>query len=326
MIICKTPFRISFFGGGTDWPEFFEEYGGAVLGSAIDSSIYHSVSHFHSGLFDYSVRLAYRKVECVQSVHDIEHRPFREILKAFGITKDIEINLAADLPNLSGLGSSSSFTVGLINALSSFQGKYLARHELAYRAIEMERQQLGEAVGCQDQVFAAFGGFNLVEFYRRDHIVVNRLVLRPDRLEELNRSLLLFFTGVTRKAHEIEKNKIARIAQTRPTLFKLRNQVDEGHNLLTGDRPISDFGELLHRAWLDKKQLSSGVTNAHIDQMYEHARENGSLGGKLLGAGGGGFLLLFVPPERQQRLRQAMGNYHEVPFRLNAPGSTVIHS
>ena len=326
MIICKTPFRISFFGGGTDWPEFFEQYGGAVLGSAIDSSIYHSVSHFRSGLFDYSVRLAYRKVECVQSVHDIEHRPFREILQAFGITKDIEINLAADLPTFSGLGSSSSFTVGLINALSSYQGQYIPRHELAYRAIEMERQQLGEAVGCQDQVFAAFGGFNLVEFYRRDHIVVNRLVVRQERMEELNRSLLLFFTGVTRKAHEIEKNKIGRIAQTKPTLFKLRNQVDEGHNLLTGDLPLSGFGELLHRAWLDKKQLSTGVTNSHIDQMYQHAREHGSLGGKLLGAGGGGFLLLFVPPERQQRLRRAMDQYYEVPFRLNAPGSTVIHS
>lgn len=326
MIICQTPFRISFFGGGTDWPEFFLQHGGAVLGTAIDKYIFHTATRFPSQLFDYSIRLAYRKVECAKCVDDIEHRPFREILRQFSITRDVEINLAADLPSFSGMGSSSSFTVGLINTLSAFQGQFLSKHDLACAAIRMERETLREAVGCQDQVFAAFGGFNVIEFHRLDQFVVNRVVMSPQRQEELNASLMLFFTGVTRKADEIERDKIGRIAESRKQLLEMMGMVDRGHSILTSSRSLSAFGELLDEAWRRKQALSPQVSSAPIDRMYQLARENGALGGKLLGAGGGGFMLLFVPPERQVLLRQALADYAEVTFRINAPGSYIVHS
>lgn len=326
MIICQTPFRISFFGGGTDWPEFFLEHGGAVLGTAIDKFIFHSATSFPSRLFDYSIRLAYRKVECAKSIDQIEHRPFREILRHFGIFRDIEINLAADLPSFSGVGSSSSFTVGLINTLAAFQGRFVSKHELAYTAIDLERQRLGEAVGCQDQVFAAFGGLNVVEFHRLDHIVVSRLIMSSSRIDELDASLLMFFTGVVRRADEVERDKIARIDQTMPHLKAMRRLVERGHTLLTGNEPLSRFGELLDEAWRLKKALSPRVSAAPIDRLYDLARRHGALGGKLLGAGGGGFMLLFVPPERQDELRRALADYPEVLFHVNAPGSHIIHS
>lgn len=202
MIICQTPLRISFFGGGTDFPEFFTHHHGAVLGTGIDKYIYHSVSQFPSALFDYSIRLAYRKVECVKHVSEIEHIPFREVLTNLGVDRDVEINLAADLPAYSGLGSSSSFTVGLIHALMAHQGRFISQAELAYEAIRMERQVLKEHVGCQDQVLAAFGGLSLVQFHGEDNIVVSRLPINRGRLQELDDSLLLYFTGITRKAHE----------------------------------------------------------------------------------------------------------------------------
>jgi D-glycero-alpha-D-manno-heptose-7-phosphate kinase len=326
MIICKTPFRISFFGGGTDWPEYFVENGGAVLGSAIDCSIYHSLTYFHSRLFDYCIRLAYRKVECVGGIDEIEHRPFREVLRLFEVTKDIEISLAANLPTFSGLGSSSSFVVGLVNALTAYRGRFIRKEDLAYKAIRIERDLLKDQVGCQDQVFAAFGGLNVVEFIRPDHIVVNRVVIDSDRLDEFNRSLLLYHTGITRKANEIEKEKIGQIAQKKDILFNMRKLVDDGHALLTSKKPLTKFGELLDRAWQEKRQLSANVSNATIDRLYARAREAGCLGGKLLGAGGGGFLLLFVPPERHERVRAALSDHYEVFFKLNAPGSYIVHS
>jgi D-glycero-alpha-D-manno-heptose-7-phosphate kinase len=325
MIICQTPFRISFFGGGTDWPEFFLQHGGAVLGTTIDKYIYHAMTSFYSHLFDYSIRLAYRKVECIKSVDDIEHRPFREILKYFGITRDVEINLAADLPSFSGLGSSSSFTVGLINAICAFQGQFISKHDLAYTAIKIERELLGEAVGCQDQVFAAFGGLDVIEFNRPDDIVVNRVVMSQERRTELDESLLLYFTGITRSAQHIERQKIAGLAQSRDHLITILRQVERGHSLLTSKRPLSAFGELLDQAWEKKRELGTQVSNPEIDQMYQMARDAGAIGGKLLGAGGGGFLLLFVPPERQENFRSAF-NYCEVPFHINSSGSYIIHS
>ena len=326
MIICQTPLRVSFFGGGTDWPEFFTKYGGAVLGTTIDKHIYHSVTNFHSRLFGYSIRLAYRKVECVKTVDEIEHRPFREILKAFGIAKDIEISLAADLPSFSGLGSSSSFTVGLINSLCAYQGRFISKRDLAYQAIEMERNHLSEAVGCQDQFFAAFGGLNVIEFNRLNDIVVHKVVMSQDRIEELDRSLLLFYTGIPRQAHNIEKAKIKRLSENRDHLNQILELVERGHSLLTSMRPLSAFGELLDQAWAHKRQLSSEVSNQTIDRLYELAREAGAIGGKLLGAGGGGFLLLFVPFERQPKVREALADFSEVRFHIDSSGSYIIHS
>jgi D-glycero-alpha-D-manno-heptose-7-phosphate kinase len=326
MIICKTPLRVSFLGGGTDWPEFFTRHGGAVLGTTIDKYIYHSITHFYSHLFDYSIRLSYRNVECVKSVEDIDHGPFREILKAFGITRDIEINLAADLPAFSGLGSSSSFTVGLIKGLNAYQGKFISKHELAYQAIEMERSKLAEAVGCQDQVFAAFGGFNVIEFNGLNDIAVHKVTIDSERVRELDHSLLLFFTGQVRRASGIERSKMERLSTNSDYLMRMLKMVERGHSLLVSRREMGVFGELLDQAWNLKKQLSPDVSNSTVDRMYELARSSGAIGGKLLGAGGGGFLLLFVPLERQDRVRAVLADFPEVPFRMSQTGSHIIHS
>jgi len=326
VIICKTPLRVSFFGGGTDWPEFFEEHGGAVLGTAIDKHIYHLVSPFPSALFDYAIRLAYSKLECVRTVDEIQHGPFREILRYFEIQRDIEIDLTADLPSFSGLGSSSSFTVGLINALMAFQGRFIARQELARLAIHIERDVLKEPVGCQDQVFATYGGLNLVEFASLDHIVVNRISLPKARLSELDNSLLLFFTGIKRRSADVETSKLKNLARIKPTLKRMRDLVDQAHGLLTGNAPLSEFGTLLKATWQEKRTLDPGVSDTRIDQMYEAAMAAGALGGKLLGAGGGGFMLFFVPEERQAAVRQALTGYYEVSFSINAAGSSIVHS
>jgi D-glycero-alpha-D-manno-heptose-7-phosphate kinase len=326
MIICQTPLRVSFFGGGTDFPEFFEQHGGAVLAAAIDKYIYHSVTQFPSALFDYSIRLAYRKVECVKNVSEIEHGPFREILKSLDIERDVEISLAADLPAFSGLGSSSSFTVGLIHSLMAFRGQFISKSELAYRAINIERNVLHDAVGCQDPVMAAYGGLDLVHFSREDDISVTRIPLRRDRLQELDNSLLLFFTGITRRAGDLERNKLNRLGEIQKNLKVMLNLVEQAHSLLTGNAPLSEFGRLLDSTWNEKRCLHPGVSNPQIDHMYETGIRAGALGGKLLGAGGGGFMLFFVPPERHEAMRAQMHQYFEVPFHIGAAGSSIIHS
>ena len=326
MIIAKTPLRISFFGGGTDFPEFFGEHGGAVLGTAIDKHIYHSVTRFPSELFDYSIRLAYRRVECVRSLAEIEHRPFQEILRYFEIERDVEIGLTADLPSFSGLGSSSSFTVGLINALSAYTRKFIPKQDLARLAIHVERDVLSETVGWQDQIFAAYGGINLIEFARDGNFTVHRVALPKSRQLELDQSLLLFFTGITRRASDVEKNKIRNLAAIRANLLRMHQMVEKAHDLLTGSGPLSEFGALLDETWQEKKLLDPGVSNPAIDQMYTLGMCAGALGGKLLGAGGGGFMAFFVPPERQASVRAALKGYYEIDFTINASGSSIVHS
>jgi D-glycero-alpha-D-manno-heptose-7-phosphate kinase len=326
MIITKTPLRVSFFGGGTDFPEYFSKKGGAVLGTTIDKYVYLSVMRFPSELFDYSVRLAYRKVECVSNVGHIEHAPFREILKHCGIEKNVEINVAADLPSFSGLGTSSSFTVGLIKALNAYQGRHIGALDLALQAIRLERNVLHEAVGCQDQTFAAFGGFNVIEFSGPETINVERVVTSHDRMQDLERSLMMFFTGLTRRAQDVEKSKLKNLSVIEENLGRMRGLVDDAHDLITSNRSLSEFGALLDKTWREKRGLDAAVSNAQIDHMYTLAMEAGALGGKLLGAGGGGFLLLFVPAERQGRVRAALAGYHEIDFSINSPGSSVIHS
>jgi D-glycero-alpha-D-manno-heptose-7-phosphate kinase len=326
MIISKTPLRISFFGGGSDFPEFFHEHGGAVLGTAIDKHIYHSVTRFPSKLFDYSIRLAYRRVECVKTLQEIEHRPFREILGHFGIEQDVEIGLTADLPSFSGLGSSSSFTVGLLNALSAYTGKFMPKHELARLAIRMERDVLQESVGWQDQIFAAYGGLNLIEFERDGNFTVHRVALPKPRQQELEHSLLLFFTGITRRASDVEKNKIRNLAAIRENLLRMHRMVEQAHGLLTGNAPLSEFGRLLDATWQEKRLLDPGVSSPEIDRLYRLGIEAGALGGKLLGAGGGGFMAFFVPDDRQAAVRAALQNYYEIAFSINAPGSSIVHS
>jgi D-glycero-alpha-D-manno-heptose-7-phosphate kinase len=326
VLITKTPLRISFFGGGTDYPEYFEHHGGAVLATAIDKSIYLSATRFYSRLFDYSIRIAYRKVECVRGVDQIEHGPFRECLRWAGITENIEVDTAADLPAFSGLGSSSSFVVGLLNTLTSFQGRRLRPIELAYRAIEIERGVLHESVGCQDQTVAAVGGFNLIEFRRTDDIVVHRLPLGTERVRELEAHLLMVFTGIKRRAADMAAEQIGRIPDNGPTLQRMRAMVDDGYDVLMRGGGLSRFGELLHEAWALKGGLSAGVSNGAIAEIYDAGRSAGAWGGKLLGAGGGGFMLFVVPPERRAAVRDRLAHLEEVPVLLNAPGSHVIYA
>ena len=326
MIITKTPLRISFFGGGCDLPEYFGKHGGAVLGTSIDKHVYLSVSRFPSKLFDYNIRVAYRKVECVGALDQIEHSPVREALRLCGIERDIEIHVAADLPSFSGLGSSSSFTVGLLKALHGHMGRHIGAAELTSLAIHLERDVLHEPVGYQDQVFAAYGGFNYIEFSGTHGVHVERVSTSRERMDELGNSLLMFFSGVTRRAASVEQDKIANMAAIEKNLSRMRRMVDEGLAIVTSNRPLSEFGELLNQTWLEKRCLANGVSNPVIDSIYATALENGAIGGKLLGAGGGGFMLLFVPPERQPKVRSALQGFHEVEFTINAPGSAVIHS
>ena len=326
MLITQTPLRMSFLGGGTDYPAHFEEHGGAVLASAIDKSAFLSVSRFYSDLFDYSVRVSYRKVECVESIEELEHAPFRECLRWCGIERNVEVDYTAELPALTGLGSSSTFVVGLLNALHAYQGKSVRPLELAYQAIQLEREVLGEAVGCQDQVLAAVGGFNVIEFRATDDIRVHRIALSNSRLNEFQDHCMLFFTGIKRRAETLARGYERDANERKRELLALRKMVDEGHDILTSDGPLHPFGELLHRSWLLKKELTQGITNETIDKVYQEGVASGALGGKLLGAGGGGFLLFFVPPERQEGFRKNLHYLTEIPIRLNAPGTRVVHS
>ncbi|MCH8342462.1 MAG: GHMP kinase [Planctomycetes bacterium] len=326
MIITQTPFRISFFGGGTDYPEHFERHGGAVLGTAIDKSGFLTVMRFHSSLFDYSIRISYRQVECKPNIDQIEHAPFRECLKWCKLTRDIEVNYSAELPSFVGLGSSSSFVVGLLNSLYAFQGKSIPPSELAYQAIELEREVLHDCVGYQDQIFAAHGGFNLIEFRGKQDTVVNRVPLSPDRLAELEGHLLLVFTGIKRRAGKVAASQIKNITRNTERLKRMRAMVDRGFSILTGSGSLTDFGSLLHESWICKQELDSTVSNGQIREMYERGLAAGALGGKLLGAGGGGFLLFLVPPERRESLMAVFNDYEQIPIRLNAPGTHVIHA
>jgi D-glycero-alpha-D-manno-heptose-7-phosphate kinase len=324
MIITQTPLRISFLGGGTDYPEHFEEHGGAVLGAAVDKACYFTVAPFPSGMFDYRLRVAYRNVECVAHVDEVEHRPFRECLRWAGLTRDAEITLTAELPAMTGLGSSSAFTVGLLNAIHAHQGRPLLPLELAYRAIEFERGVLRESVGCQDQTLAAVGGFNLIEFRALGDFAVHSVSLAAERLRELESHLICFYTGIRRKADALARAQTRRVRLNLGRLRQMRLLVDDGYRVLTGSGSLAPFGELLHQSWTLKRELDRRVSSPEIDRWYRAGIDAGAVGGKLLGAGGGGFLLFFAAPETHDFLRVALGELHEVTFALGAPGSRVI--
>lgn len=326
MIITQTPLRISFLGGGTDYPEYFEKHSGAVLGTAVDKSAYFSISRFYSKLFDYSIRIAYRKVECVQQIDAIEHAPFRECMRWAGLDTDVEINHSAELPAGTGLGSSSSFTVGLLNTIYAYQRRMVPPLELAYHAIDLERNVLGESVGVQDQTFAAVGGFNLIEFRSMGNFVVQRIPFSAARLEEFERHVMVFFTGIKRRAEELASKQVKKVTLNLQRLAAMRLLVDEGYNQLAGSEPISRFGETLHKSWMLKRSLDESISNNTVDQLYEEGMSAGALGGKLLGAGGGGFILFFVPPEKRESVATKLARFQEVDFRTNASGSHVVHA
>ena len=283
MIISQTPLRISFLGGGTDYPEYFLAHGGAVLGTAVDKFAFFSMSRFYSALFDYSIRISYRQVECVRSLDEIRHAPFRECLRWAGLTRDIEINHTAELPAFTGLGSSSSFVVGLLHTIHAFQGRLVSPLELAYEAIEMERGVLKESVGCQDQTFAAVGGFNLIEFRGREDFIVHPLGLSRRRQQEFEDHMLIFFTGLRRRADGLAARHVERINQNIGRLTAIRAMVDEGYRILTGPGSLDAFGEILHRTWLQKRLLDPQISNPHARWHLRSGARGGGAGRQIAG-------------------------------------------
>lgn len=324
MIITRAPLRASFFGGGTDFPEFFEQESGAVLATAINQYSYVTASRFHSQLFDYSVRVSYSKGELVKNIAELQHPVFRACLQHCGFTRDIELHTVADLPSFSGLGASSSFTVALLAALHAYKGEYRKPIDLAYEAIHIERNVLGDIVGVQDQTTAAVGGFNVLEFRAVDDIRVYPLALPPGRIREIEAHLLLVYTGVKRRAAEIEQRKLSNYASRNSVLKEMRAMVDQGHDELVGSGSLDLFGHLLHRAWEAKRQLSSAVSNDEIESMYQSGMNAGAWGGKLLGAGAGGFILFVAPPETHSAIQARMPEKHIIPIKISAPGAGVV--
>ena len=324
MIITRTPFRISFFGGGTDYPAWSREHGGAVLSTTIDKYCY-ITSRFLPPFFEHRHRIVYSKIENVRDIREIEHPAVRAVLDWMRWERGLEIHHDGDLPARSGLGSSSSFTVGLIHALNALLGRYVSKDELANQAIHVEQEVIRENVGSQDQVSAAFGGFNRIEFRRDGAFEVAPVILQRERLAELHRHLMLCFTGLSRFASEVAKSTIDNLAVRQAELKRMGAMVDEAIRILaTPSTPIAEFGRLLDEAWQNKRKLSDKVSTKEIDDLYEAARSAGAVGGKLMGAGGGGFLLLFVPPELQAKVRARLAKLVHVPFEFENDGSRVV--
>ncbi len=323
MIISRTPFRISFFGGGTDYPAWYRRHGGAVLAATIDKYCYLTCRYLPP-FFEHRIRLVYREIETCQNVAEIRHPAVREGLKFLKITRGIELHHDGDLPARSGMGSSSAFTVGLLHALHALNGRMPTKKQLANESIHIEQDVLGETVGSQDQVMAAYGGLRHVRFETNGEIVASPVVLPPARLAQLQAHLMLFYTGIARTASDVAKTYVEGIDSRRRQLRLLQELVEESIDILTCGKDIRVFGELLHEAWEAKRSLSDKVSTSEVDALYERAREAGALGGKLTGAGGGGFLLLFVPPEQQRDVIEALEHLTRVPFAFESGGSQII--
>lgn len=325
MIISRTPFRVSFFGGGTDYPSWLAEHGGAVLGTSINHYCYLSCRYLPP-FFEHKYRIAYSKTENVKSIAEIEHPVVKAVLEYLGFHDvGLEIHHDADLPARSGIGSSSTFTVGLLNALIAFKNGRLPTQELAKLAIYIEQEMLNEAVGSQDQILAAHGGFNRVDFYRDGKFTISPVIADPVKIESLQRHCMLFFTGFSRFASEIAKSQIKNMKANTTTLHLMRAMVDDAMEILENpQRDIREFGDLLHQAWECKRTLSDKVSTDAINEIYQKARDAGAIGGKLLGAGGGGFILLFASPEDQEKIKAALSNLIYIPFAFENQGSRVI--
>jgi D-glycero-alpha-D-manno-heptose-7-phosphate kinase len=312
-------------GGGSDYPAFYKENGGAVLSTTINKYCY-VICRYLPPFFDYNYRIRYRKQEEVKLISEIEHPTVRECLKMIGLGQGVEIQHNADLPAMSGLGSSSAFTVGLLNALNALQGKLITKRQLALDAIHVEQDMVKENVGSQDQTIAAFGGLNEIRFGGRQKIVVQPVTISQERLELLQSHLMLFFTGYPRNASDIASEQIERTRDNISELRIMMGMVDTAIAILHGGEGyINDFGKLLHESWKIKRGLTQRITNASIDEIYNAGIESGATGGKLLGAGGGGFMLFFVNPELQPKVEERLGNLLHVPFQFHNMGSQIIY-
>jgi D-glycero-alpha-D-manno-heptose-7-phosphate kinase len=321
MIISRTPFRVSFVGGGTDLPAFYNLHQGAVVSMTINRYIYITVNR----RFDETLRLSYSKTEIVDTVGAVQHPLFRETLRLTGAVSGIEATSIADIPSGTGLGSSSSFTVGLLNALHAFRGHHKTAEELATEACHLEIVVLGEPIGKQDQYAAAFGGLRRYRFNGDGSVYVDPVICSPDTKRTLVEHLLFFYLGGNRNARQILEKQSQQTAPKIEFLHRLRDLVDRFHAVLVRGTDLSELGELLHENWLCKRELAPNVSNSRVDDYYERARSAGALGGKLLGAGQGGFLLLFCPPQRKAGVREAMRDLREVEFGFAPEGSKIIY-
>lgn len=324
MIVTRTPFRVSFFGGGTDYPAWFREHGGAVFAGTINKYCYITCRHLPP-FFDHKHRIVYSRIENVKNIGDIQHPAVKAVFEWANVKDGMEVHYDGDLPARSGLGSSSSFTVGLVNAIRALNGKMTDKESLARDAIHIEQEIIGENVGSQDQVSAAFGGLNQIEFNRNGSFSVSPVIISSGRREELRSHLMLFFTGFSRVASEIAASKVANFKHRGADLKAIRQMVDESLAILQNQNtPITLFGKLLADAWLRKRALSDRVSTPEVDQLYETALQAGAIGGKLLGAGGGGFMLIFAKPEFHSRIRDRLSNLVYVPFDFEDTGSRVV--
>lgn len=321
MIITQTPFRMSFFGGGTDLPEFYREHGGAVLSTTFDKYCYVNVRHLPR-FFDYSTELSYSKIERVTEIGDIQHPAVREAMRMLDM-REIRLSYEADLPARSGLGTSSSFAVGMLNAFYALKGKYADKKKLADEAIYLERVLCKEAGGLQDQIAAAFGGLNLIRFHA-DGYTVNPVIASPDRKQRLNESLMLFFTGFSRFSADIQTETGRVIRDKTAELKEMLALVDEAERVLTSGMALDEFGRMLDHSWKLKRGISAKISTDSIDALYAKAIRAGALGGKLLGAGGGGFLLFYVEKGHQDAVRAALADLLYVPFSFENTGTRVI--
>ena len=323
MIISKTPYRISFFGGGSDYPSWYKEYGGSVLSTTIDKYVYISCRTLPP-FFKHKYRIVWSKIETVNNIKQIQHKAVKAMLQHYKIKNGLEIHYDGDLPARSGMGSSSVFVVGLMNLINSFKGRKISKRNLAHKSIFFEQKILDEVVGSQDQIAATYGGFNKINFYCNNTFKLTKFSIKNNKIKKLNQNLLLLYTGQKRTAHHVAKSYVNNLSKSKkPHIERILSFVKEGEKIIqNGD--INDFGKLLNEAWLEKKGLSSSVTNNSIDRIYHAAVEKGALGGKLLGAGGGGFFLFYVPHFKQKKFIKYFKKFTTIPFRFTTEGSRIM--
>ena len=324
MIISRTPFRISFFGGGTDYPVWYNKNQGAVLSTTINKYCYITIRYLPP-FFSHKHRIVYSKIEAVKNIKDILHPAVKETLRFLNIDKGIEIHHDGDLPAKTGMGSSSAFTVGLLHAIYALKGFMISKDQLAREAIHVERDLLKENVGAQDQIATSYGGFNKISFNGNDKFKVEPVILTGNRMAQLENHLMLYFTGFSRIASKVAKDQIRNTPQRAKELTLMYQMVDEAIDILKSKRNILEFGKLLNESWQIKKTLSNKISNSEIDKIYKKGLEAGAIGGKLLGAGGGGFMIFFVPPKNQPQVRKVLKGLLEVPFNFESEGSQIIY-
>jgi len=323
MIISKTPYRISFFGGGSDYPSWYLRNGGMVLSSTINKFVYISCRNLPP-FFNHKYRIVWSKLETVKKINQINHKPIRKILDYYNIKNGLEIHYDGDLPARSGMGSSSVFVVGLVNLLNNLMNKNITTKNLAKKSIFFEQKILKENVGSQDQIAVSYGGFNKIVFKRGGDFTVSKISFSKKKINDLNDNLLLVYTGITRNAHDIAKDYINKLDKSKSShILRILDFVNIAENILkNGD--LNDFGKLLHESWIEKKSLSSNISNSNIDNIYHFAIRNGALGGKLLGAGGGGFFLFYVPKKNQKKFIKSLKKMIVIPFKFSDEGSVIM--